>query len=128
MIQKAKRLIQKDQFAVWVLAIILSVLSLSTSISAQQAARAARKTDIIAECTTPGTRCSNLAEQNVIKQNQFFVDLITKTNRCLLSSAFKEGQPALSGSERVQAYDTCVKELPPLPDVTTTTTIKKGKP
>lgn len=120
-----KSIFKNEQLAIWILVIVLSILSLSTSVSAQQAARAAKKTDIIAECTTPGTRCSKLAEDNRLKQNQFFTDLITKANRCLLSSAFKEGRPPLTGEERVKAYDDCVQEIPPIPpDATTTTTTR----
>src|SRR5258708_8833894 len=44
--------------------IILSVLSFSTVYIARQTQTAINKTNIIVECTTPGTHCYNLARQS----------------------------------------------------------------
>src|SRR5258706_14064649 len=96
-----------QRVAIWVLGVILIINSASNIIAARQATTAVKNTDLIKQCTTPGTRCSKLTAENRDAQNKFFTDLITKANRCLLESAFQSGLP-VTGAARIASYDSCI--------------------
>ena len=122
-----KNFFTNDRLLVPVLFIILALISVAQILVLRNVERTVRNTDLVAECTTPGTRCFKLtqerrAEEERIAQAEraaqqlFFTELITKANRCLIESAFKEGQ-AISGADRIQAYDECIARIPPIPPV-----------
>ena len=115
-----------EPIALWTLLIVLVIGSFSNVIAARQATQAVQNTDLIKQCTTPGTKCFVLSAQSRKNQNDFFIDLITKANRCLLESAFNQGIP-VTGAARIKAYDDCIARIPPVPppDPTATTTTRR---
>jgi hypothetical protein len=111
----------------WPLAImfvVFAVVSLSTGIAAQQATKAAKSADLIAQCTTPGTKCSRLvAEQNVQRQARTSAE-----NKCVIVSLLDfppAGQRDAQRETILKNYDDCVAMLTQENVATTTTTTTK---
>src|SRR5438105_3153152 len=109
-----QRMAKFQPLVLGILFTILIISSISNVIADRQATQAVQNTDLIKQCTTPGTRCSELAAKSRADQNKFFTDLITKANRCLLESAFQAGAP-VTGQARIALYDACIARIPPVP-------------
>lgn len=105
----------KQVVGYWVLIVILIVSTFSTALAARHAANAAENTDLIAECTTPGTRCAELRRVTEEAEQKFFNDLISKSSRCIIES----GPP--NSPDRLGAYDRCIAAV-----TTTTTTMPQN--
>jgi hypothetical protein len=54
--------------------VVLTVFSVTQTIAIQHIGRTQKSLDLIEECTTPGTRCSKLSEENRIKRTQELLD------------------------------------------------------
>lgn len=103
------------------LMIILVVSTLSTAVASQQAAKAAKNTDIIAQCTTPGTSCFKLTQLQEVRR--------TAQNKCVIDSILNLPpipERAAKRQEILDGYDKCVDAEVILASTTTTTTTKKN--
>ncbi|SRR6266542_3583496 len=100
------------------LLIILVISTLSTSIASQQASKAAKNTDLIAQCTTPGTKCSDL---QIISEARR-----TAQNKCIIDAIVSLPPPSDRVTKRreiLDNYDKCVvSETQVIATSTTTTT------
>lgn len=100
------------------LLIIMLVMTTSSAIASQQAARAAKNTDLIAQCTTPGTKCYNLQKIQEVRR--------TAQNKCIIDSLINLPPLADRSSKREEIlaqYDSCVDAETKIGVSTTTTTI-----
>lgn len=98
------------------LLVIMIVMTTSTAIASQQAAKAAKNTDLIAQCTTPGTKCFKLQQIQEAKR--------TAENKCVIDSLINLPPLADRVNKRTEIlaqYDKCVDAETKI-DVTTTTT------
>lgn len=65
------RRIVRDQLAIYVLAVVLAVLSVSTIFNVRKLTAAVETQDLIADCLTPGTRCYKISqEQAEVRRKQ----------------------------------------------------------
>lgn len=96
------------------LMVILIISTTSTAIASQQAAKAAKNTDIIAQCSTKGTKCFNLSQINEARR--------TAQNKCIIDALINLPPLAERTQKRqeiLDQYDACVAAET---QVTTTTT------
>jgi hypothetical protein len=96
------------------------VMTTSTAIASQQAAKAAKNTDLIAQCTTTGTKCFNLQivqEARRTAQNKCIIDGIISLPPIADRVALR---PAI-----LAQYDKCVEDETRTSASTTTTTTKR---
>lgn len=103
------------------LLVIMLVMTTSSAIASQQAARAAKNTDLIAQCTTKGTKCFDLQitqEARRTAQNKCIIDAII--NLPPLADRAALHQQILDG------YDKCVVTETQVIATSTTTTTTKG--
>jgi hypothetical protein len=109
------------------LMIVIVISTISTSIAANQAERAAKNTDLIAQCTTPGTKCFDLQIVQEAKR--------TAQNKCIIDALIN--LPPLvdrvtKRAEILAQYDKCVIDETSVNISTTTTmpalptTVKNG--
>lgn len=100
------------------LIIIMVIGTTATAIAAQQAARAAKNTDLIAQCTTPGTKCFKLQQIGESKR--------TAQNKCIIDALIN--LPAIADrqakrQEILANYDLCVTNETKAAVSTTTSSI-----
>ena len=103
---KVQRLMKYEPLALWVLLIILGISTLSTAVAAQQAAKAAKNTDLIAQCTTVGTKCYKLQQVSEARR--------AAQNKCVIDSIANLPAPVDRSRLRDQilaGYDACVDTL-----------------
>lgn len=113
--------VSKAQFAYIILMIIMIVSTTSTAIAAQEAAKAAKNTDLIAQCTTPGTKCFDLQRVQEAKR--------TSENKCVIDSLINLPpitERVARRAEILAQYDKCVLDETKVNVSTTTTTIVNG--
>lgn len=108
----------KGTFAYIILLIIIVISTTSTAIAAQQASNAARNTDLIAQCTTPGTKCFKLQQLQEARR--------TAENKCIIDALVN--LPPLPDrvnkrQEILDEYDKCVDREAAIELSTTTTTV-----
>lgn len=103
---KVQRLMKYEPLALWVLLVILGISTLSTAVAAQQAAKAAKNTDLIAQCTTPGTKCFQLQQVGEARRSA--------QNKCVIDTIANLPLPADRQKLRNQilnGYDACVEAM-----------------
>lgn len=103
------------------LLIIMVVSTTSTAIASQQAAKAAKNTDLIAQCTTPGTKCFDLQRVQEAKR--------TSENKCVIDSLINLPpitERVARRAEILAQYDKCVLDETKVNVSTTTTTLVSG--
>ena len=100
------------------LMVIMIISTTSTAIASQEAAKAARNTDLIAQCTTPGTKCYNL--QRIADARR------TAENKCVIDSLINlppVNDRVAKRAEILAQYDNCVDTETKTGASTTTTTV-----
>jgi hypothetical protein len=98
------------------LMVIMIISTTSTAIASQEAAKAAKNTDLIAQCTTPGTKCFNLQKIQEARR--------TSENKCIIDSLINLPPLADRTTKRAEIlaqYDKCVDDETKI-NVSTTTT------
>ena len=94
---------------------ILVVLSLSSVVAARKASEAVKNTDLIAECTTPGTRCAKLSAENETRR----LARAAAENKCIIETIldFPPSEQREGLKEQIlTGYDECVERLSENPD------------
>lgn len=109
--------IRRDWVVVGVLAVVLSVLSTVNIIILRGVERSIEQSDLIAECLTPGTRCSNFRAENEAQEREYLEGLMRSTSICVLHASRAAQGQSIEALDR--AYDQCVEGSTPS---TTTTT------
>lgn len=61
-------LVTHEPFITIIVFVILAVMSFSTAVLARQTQDAVKNTDLIAQCTTPGSRCYQLTQQAALQR------------------------------------------------------------
>lgn len=111
--------IRRDWLVLGVLFVILGILSTVQIISLNRIEKSAQNTDLIAECTTPGTRCFKLAQENIRKQQEWQAKLTREASLCILltSGAVNTGEIPFEPEPVAKYYDQCVVDRagPPPP-------------
>lgn len=114
-----------ERMGFWVLVVLMTIMSAASVLSARSAEEAAKKADLIVQCTTPGTKCADLqADQRLRETAQGICPILI------------ELPPAAERDERrdeiLGLYQKCVTEMydrlkaTPLPGVATPpTTVKE---
>lgn len=120
------RILTKTEIRAWAILITL-VMFVGTFVgvrTTQQVEKAVRATDLIAQCTTPGTQCSKLSEQSRIANQEFQKKTIQETTLCLgIASRETIGQDSALLEQR---FNACIaSRVPPPPGASTTTTTRK---
>jgi len=114
--------LSKFEQRAWILLAVLT-LFVGTFISVrttQQVEKTVRATDLIAQCTTPGTACAKLSEASRIANQEFQKKTIEETTLCLGIASREAG---LDTSVLETKFKECiVARVPPPPPVVTTTT------
>lgn len=109
--------IRRDWVVVGSLSVVLSVLSIVNIIILRGVKESVEQSDLIAECLTPNTRCSDFRVQAEAEEREYLEKLMRTTSICVLHARrAAEGQSLESLN---QAYDECVERGSP---TTTTTT------
>jgi hypothetical protein len=108
-------MISKTETRLWIILGML-ILFVSTYVgvrTTQQVGKTVKSTDLIAQCTKPGTACSKLTEDTRIVNQEFQQKTIRETVLCLgLAGKVTGTDTALFE----QKFNECVIEkLPPLP-------------
>lgn len=110
---------RQDKYLVPVLFVLLATLNVTTAIAANDASEAAReaaeaaaKSDIVAECFTPDTRCSRFRAEASEKERQYFINLMRTTALCTLetSGAVNTGQIPYNVPAMDEFYQSCVDQ------------------
>lgn len=110
--------IRRDWIVLGALFVVLGVLSVVQVVSLNRVEQAVGNTDLIAECTTPGTRCFELAKENKRKEQEYFTKLTTDASLCILltSGAVNTGEIAFEPEPIETYYTKCVMDrIPPPP-------------
>lgn len=114
-----------ERMGFWVLVVLMTIMSAASVLSARSAEDAAKKADLIVQCTTPGTKCAALqADQRLRETAQGICPILI------------ELPPAVEREEKrneiLASYQKCVNEMydrlktTPLPGVATPpTTVKE---
>lgn len=95
---------------------VLAIISLSTAIAAQNAVKAAKAADLIAQCTKPGTKCFTLQQQGEARR--------TAQNKCIIDTIIKFPPVPERQEKRLEilkSYDDCVTEFTKIVASTDTT-------
>ena len=114
------------RFGFWVLVILMAVMSASSIIAARQARDAAVKTDLIAQCTTPGTKCAQLSAEQELRR-------AAQTMCIVLIELPPVSEREEKRDEIIRLYQGCVTDIfnrlksAPLPGVGTTPTTTVGE-
>lgn len=102
------------------LLLIMIIMTTSSAIASQEAARAAKNTDLIAQCTTPGTKCSKLTQQQEARR--------TAQNKCIIDAIITlppVTDRILKRQEILDNYDKCVEAEAKVIVTSTTSTLVK---
>lgn len=109
-----------ERLGLALLLVVMLIMTTSSAIASQQAARAAKNTDLIAQCTTPGTKCFKLQiiqEARRTAQNKCIIDAIINLPPLADRTALRQ--------QILDNYDKCVvAETQVIATSTTTTTTK----
>lgn len=112
--------LSKAEIRAWFLFALL-VLTVGTFVNVrttQQVQKTVKATDLIAQCTTPGTQCSKLSEQSRIANQEFQKKTIEETTLCLGVAAREAGPD----TELLKIkFRECVASNVPVPPTTATT-------
>lgn len=111
--------IRRDYIIVGVIITVLAVLSTVQIISLRRIEQSVKSTDVLEECFTPGTRCSEFSAESQRASRAYFAKLIADASLCTLitSGAVNTGEIPFT-SEAIDTYYTkCVDDrTPPIPD------------
>jgi hypothetical protein len=104
-----------DRLLLVLIIIMLSVTAVINTVGNQRLEDTVKKTDIIAQCLTPGSECSRLTAERDKREQEYLKGLMKTTNICVLyASRQTEGQPL---EELTRIYDECVSAgAPPPPE------------
>lgn len=117
--------VRYEKFGFWILVVLITIMSATSIISARQATDAAEKTDLIAQCTTPGTKCAKLSADGELRK-------AAQTMCIVLIELPPLAERDEKRDEIINAYQACVTDIynrlktNPLPGVGTTPTTVKG--
>lgn len=92
-----------EKLGLALLLVIMVVSTFSTALASQQAQKAAKNTDVLATCFTPGTACANLMVEGTIRT--------TAENKCVIAAIIDFPPLTERASRRdeiLSNYETCV--------------------
>lgn len=114
--------LSKGETRAWIILAVL-VLFVGTFISVrttQQVQKTVKATDLIAQCTTPGTTCAKLSDASRIANQEFQKATIQNTTLCLGIASREAGPTDTALLE--QKFNECVAAKVPLPPAPLTST------
>lgn len=109
-----------ERFGFLILVLLITVMSAASVLSARNAEKAAKKADLIAQCSTPGTACAKLQEDSRLRQS---AQVVCPALIPLPPPAEREAKR----DQILQDYRECVEDVyhrlkaAPLPGTTPTT-------
>lgn len=114
-----------ERYGFWILVILISIMSLTSVVAARQATDTAKKTDLIVQCTTPGTTCSKLQAEGQLRN-------AAQTMCIVLIELPPAAERDDKRDEIISSYQACVTDIfnrlkvAPLPGIGTTPTTVGG--